>query len=308
MTAVYSLQARKATARFDLARGTDSPERIGLIAGNGTLPLLVAETLQLHGKNPFVVGIEGEADPKLRAFDFTSVYTGHVGRVVSALKAAKVTDVVMVGGVRSRPKYHRIIPDWTTLKFAARLLPRLGAGDDALLRGVISTIEDVGIRVRGVHEVVPDLLAPAGHLAGPKPDQATIQSLDTAMRGALALGKLDAGQAAVAIRKRLIALEGAEGTDLMLERVVNLRQIERLPDNRGGALVKIAKPGQDLRADLPTIGPETIIKASNAKLKAVAVHAGHALVAEIEHTKTLAREHKISLIGLDPQRLLSGAD
>ncbi|MEO1748644.1 MAG: DUF1009 domain-containing protein, partial [Pseudomonadota bacterium] len=147
--------------------------RVGLIAGNGTLPLLVAKTLEMDGVKPFVVGIEGEYDRQLEAYDFVSAYTGHPGRVVSALKKANVTDVVMVGGVRGRPQLHRFIPDWTTLKFAARLIPRLRAGDDALLRGVISIIEDEGIRVRGVHEIVPQLLAPAGHLAGPKPDQAT---------------------------------------------------------------------------------------------------------------------------------------
>ncbi|MEL6819127.1 MAG: UDP-2,3-diacylglucosamine diphosphatase LpxI [Pseudomonadota bacterium] len=280
------------------------PGRIGLIAGNGALPLLVAKTLEFDGIRPFVVGIEGEYDPQLETYEFVSAYTGHPGRVVSALKKAKVTDVVMVGGVRGRPQLHRFIPDWTTLKFAARLIPRLRAGDDALLRGVISIIEDVGIRVRGVHEIVPQLLAPADHLAGPKLDQATTHSMQTAVAGALALGNLDAGQAAVAIRRRLVALEGAEGTDMMLERVAELREVGRLLPNRSGALVKIAKPGQDMRADLPTIGPDTIRKAAAAKLKAVAVHAGRALIADLADTKALADEHKISLLGIEPERFV----
>ncbi|MEN0000114.1 MAG: UDP-2,3-diacylglucosamine diphosphatase LpxI, partial [Pseudomonadota bacterium] len=186
------------------------------------------------------------------------------------------------------------------LKVAARLLPRLRAGDDALLRGVIGIMEDAGIRVRGVHEIVPDLLAPLGHLAGPKPDSATQSALQTAMHGALALGELDAGQAAVAVRRRLVALEGAEGTDLMLERVAALREAGRLPKKRGGALVKIAKPGQELRADLPTIGPDTIKNATSAMLKAVGVHAGRALITDLEATKALADECKITLLGINP--------
>lgn len=284
--------------------GEDAPwGRIGLIAGNGALPLLVARTLEMEGNAPFVIGIEGEADRQLEAFDFVSAYTGHPGRVVAALKRAKVTDVVMVGGVRGRPQLHRFIPDWTTLKFAARLIPRLRAGDDALLRGVISIIEDAGIRVRGVHELVPSLLAPAGHLAGPKPDRAAKTALKTATTGALALGKLDAGQAAIAIRRRLVALEGAEGTDLMIERIAQLRTQGRLQANRAGALVKIAKPGQDLRADLPTIGPDTIRNAAAAKLTAVAVHAGRSLISELELTKQLADQHKITLMGIDPDQL-----
>ncbi|MEM1377605.1 MAG: UDP-2,3-diacylglucosamine diphosphatase LpxI [Pseudomonadota bacterium] len=280
--------------------------RIGLIAGNGSLPVMVARTLSINGKSPFIVGIEGEAESALRDFDFVSAYSGHPGKVVSALKKAKVTDVVMVGGVKGRPSLSRLRPDWTTLKVARKMLASLGKGDDALLRSVIDIIEDSNIRVRGVHELVPDLLAPMGVLAGPDLDIATKQSVTTAINGAVALGLLDAGQAAVAIGRRVVALEGAEGTDLMLGRVQELRKIERLQKKPGGALVKLAKPGQELRADLPTIGPSTVRNAALASLKAIAVHAGRALIVDIEETKALAQQSKITLLGIDPDEFIGG--
>ncbi|MEL6920812.1 MAG: UDP-2,3-diacylglucosamine diphosphatase LpxI [Pseudomonadota bacterium] len=286
--------------------GASDTGRIGLIAGNGSLPLMVAQTLKMDGANPFVVGIEGEANAQLEEFDFISAYTGHPGKIVSALKRAKVTDVVMVGGVRGRPQLSRVRPDWTTLKIAGKMLSTLGRGDDALLRSVIGIIEDAGIRVRGVHELVPSLLAPHGVLAGPKPDRDTRKSIFTAIRGATALGSLDAGQGVIALGRRVVALEGAEGTDLMINRIAELRKVARLPDKPGGALVKLAKPGQELRADLPTIGPETIENAARAQLKAVAVHAGRSLVVELERVQAVADDAGISLLGIEPDEYSIG--
>jgi DUF1009 family protein len=206
----------------------------------------------------------------------------------------------MVGGVGARPDLRRLRPDWTTLRLAAYLLPKLRAGDDAILRGVIATIESAGFPVRGVHELVPDLLAEAGHIAGPKPARADIDAISAAARGALALGSLDAGQACVAVGKRIVALEGAEGTDLMLQRVAELRRIGRMKAGRGGVLVKLAKPGQELRADLPTIGTATIENAARAGLKGIAIHAGNALISDFEATCTRAKEEKVFLVGIDP--------
>jgi DUF1009 family protein len=279
----------------------DRSGRIAIIAGNGQLPVTVAETLEKQGRNPFIFAIEGEADPALHRFEHETIYTAHIGRLLSTLKKVKPTEVVMIGGVRSRPNLLRIIPDRTTLRLLGRMLPKLRQGDDSLLRSVVEIIESEGVRVRGVHELVPELLAAKGLIAGPAPRKSDLESMQTGIAGAKALGLLDAGQACVAVGKRIVALEGAEGTDLMLERIAGLRNTGRLAKRPGGVLVKLAKPIQDIRVDLPTVGVSTIENAARAGLKGVAVHAGSSLIADYPDTCAKADELGLFLMGVDPE-------
>lgn len=282
----------------------ECPGRVAIIAGNGQLPVFVAEKLAAEGRDPYILAIEGEADPALRQYPNESIFPGHPGRLVAALKRVNPAEVTLIGGVRSRPSLWRIIPDWTTLRLAARMLPKLRSGDDSLLRGVVDMIEEAGFAVRGVHELVPDLLAEHGLIAGPKPSRMDQEALIAGVEGAFALGAIDAGQACVALGKRIVALEGAEGTDLMLQRVSELRRLKRLPSGRGGVLVKLAKAIQDKRVDLPAIGVSTIENAAAAGLRCVAVHAGNALVADFSETRETADRLQISLLGIDPEAVL----
>lgn len=291
-----------ATAAHDAA----AAGRVAIVAGSGRIPVYVAEKLAASGRDPFVVAIEGEADEELLRYEHDFINTAEIGRLVAILKRVGPSEVVMVGGVGARPDLRRLRPDWTTLRLAAWLLPKLRAGDDVILRGVINAIEGAGFPVRGVHELVPDLLADAGRIAGPKPTRADSEAIAAAVRGALALGAVDAGQACVAIGKRIVALEGAEGTDMMLQRVAELREIGRLKAGRGGVLVKLAKPGQELRADLPTIGTMTIENAARAGLKGIAVHAGHALISDYEATCARAKAEGVFLVGIDPSHPAAG--
>ena len=279
--------------------------RVAIVAGSGRIPVYVASKLAEDGRDPFIFAIEGEADAELHRYEHVIVSTPEVGKLLSVLKKIAPSEVVLVGGVRGRPSLRRIRPDWTTLRLAARMLPRLRAGDDVLLRGVIQTIEEAGFPVRGVQELVPELLAGEGHIAGPKPSRADREAIIAAARGAVALGALDAGQACVAIGKRIVALEGAEGTDMMLRRVAELRKLGRLKSGRGGVLVKLAKPGQELRADLPTIGTATIDEAVEAGLKGIAIHAGNALVSDYETTCAHAEKAGLFVIGIEPETLLA---
>ncbi|MFZ2100371.1 MAG: UDP-2,3-diacylglucosamine diphosphatase LpxI, partial [Oricola sp.] len=261
--------------------------RVAIVAGGGRIPVFVAERLAEAGRDPFVIAILGEAEDDLLRFPHDFVDTAQIGVLVSILKRIKPSEVVLVGGVRQRPDLRKLRPDWTTIRLAARMLQRLKAGDDTLLRGVVDIIEDAGFPVRGVHELVPDLLVARGRIAGPKPTKSDREAIAVAVKGALALGGLDAGQACVAVGKRVVALEGAEGTDAMLIRVAELRAAGRIKGKRGGVLVKLAKPGQDLRVDLPTIGETTVENAAKAGLRGIAVHAGHALV--YDHAGACAR-------------------
>ncbi|WP_223479330.1 LpxI family protein [Oricola indica] len=283
-----------------------SDGRVVIIAGGGNIPLFVAETLAEQGRNPFIVALEGEADPAVSRFEHEYIHTSHIGVLLSILERVRPADVVMVGSAKQRPSLWRIRPDWTTFRLAAKFLPKLKSGDDSLLRGVVEMIEEAGFRVRGVHELVPELLASEGHIAGPAPTAADGESIATAVNGALALGRLDAGQACVAIGRRIVALEGAEGTDQMLLRVAELRKEGRIPDRRGGVLVKLAKPGQEIRADLPTIGRVTVQNAHAAKLKGICVHAGRALISDHDATCAKAEELGIFLHGIHPETTAGG--
>lgn len=288
--------------------GTGDEGRVAIIAGGGNLAVRVAEVLARQGRNPFVFAIEGEADPALLRFEHKVIGLAQFGTMLSILRRVKPADVVMIGGIRRRPPLRQMRPDWTAILLAARFLPRLGSGDDTLLRAVVETIEQAGFRVRGVHELVPELLAEAGQIAGPLPGRKDREAIATAAAGALALGRLDAGQACVAIGRRIVALEGAEGTDAMLARVADLRAQGRLPKGRGGALVKLAKPGQELRADLPTIGVTTVENAAAAGLNGIGVHAGRALIADHELTCSRASERGLFVVGVIPGALPEGQD
>lgn len=281
-------------------RDATAQGRVAIVAGSGRIPVYVADKLAAEGRDPFIVAIEGEADEELLRHPHEFVNTAEIGRLIAILRRVGPAEVVLVGGVAARPDLRRLRPDWTTMRLAAWLLPKLRAGDDVILRGVIGAIERAGFPVRGVHELVPDLLAGEGWIAGPKPTRSDTAAIAVAVRAALALGSVDAGQACVAIGKRVVALEGAEGTDMMLRRVAELREIGRLKSGRGGVLVKLAKPGQELRADLPTIGTGTIANAARAGLKGIAVHAAHALVSDFQATCALARKEGLFLIGIDP--------
>lgn len=279
--------------------GDRRKRRIAVIAGNGRIPVFVVEHLERLGDEPHVIAIEGEAEPELLVRDHDTIFPGHPGVLMGILDRIRPDAVVMIGGVKTRPDLRRLRPDWTTIKLAAKMLPKLRSGDDALLRSVIGLIEDAGYPVLGVHELIPDLLARLGHIAGPRIRKGDRESLTTAVEGARVLGSLDAGQACIAIGKRIVALEGVEGTDLMIDRVAFLRAEGRI-SKRGGVLVKLAKPGQEIRADLPTIGVSTVEKAAEAGLGMIAVHAERALVADFEETCRRAVELKVTVVGIDP--------
>jgi DUF1009 family protein len=158
-------------------------------------------------------------------------------------------------------------------------------GDNAVLSGAVRLFESRGFRVLGAHEVARELVVPAGWLTRAQGTGRDVKDGEIAFRAAKAIGALDIGQAAVAVDGRVIAVEGAEGTDGMLERVAVLRQNGRVPtQRRSGALSKCAKAHQDLRVDMPTIGPDTVAAAAAAGLAGIVVEAGRVMIAEREET------------------------
>lgn len=274
--------------------------RLGIIAGSGMLPVYVADAARAAGEDPFIFPLKNEADQRWNGFNHTSISVGDLRQLASLIKKHSIKRVVMSGAVKKRPNFNEIhvnLRFLMKLPFAVKTL--LSGGDDAVLKMVIQLIESQGCRVVGAHEIAPQLLADLGPLGSHAPSEEDKRDIASAMRAAEALGRLDVGQGAVSVGGRIVALEGVEGTDRMLQRVAELRAEGRISARRRGVLVKLCKPQQDIRADLPTIGQSTIDSVAAAGLAGVAVQAGRALLLQREETLKRADAAGIFVYGLD---------
>jgi UDP-2,3-diacylglucosamine hydrolase len=254
-------------------------DKVGIVAGSGLLPLDLAQRLTEAGKRPFIVIMKGEADlSALASYEHEELELENFAALARLLKRHGVTHAVMAGGIGRRPQIGRLRPSLALLALLPKALAALARGDDGVLRSLAGTVEAAGIRIVGAHQLVPDLLAREGPMTRIAPRKTDWRDLDSALAAARAIGALDIGQGAVSIGGRAIALEGIEGTDGMLERVASLRTHGRLAGKTRGVLVKCAKPGQELRLDLPAIGPATIDAAHRAGLAGIGVEAQRSLV------------------------------
>ncbi|MTI16658.1 DUF1009 domain-containing protein [Rhodobacteraceae bacterium RKSG542] len=275
---------------------------IAVIAGGGRLPLQVIEALRSNGRDVVTIAIKGEADASLFAYKPVELGWGQIGKLFDTLKKEGVHEVILIGSVTQRPDFTSILGDWGTMRRLPRILAALVGGDDSLLVKVMGIFESEGLRIVGAHEVAPQLLAEAGVMAGPKPSEDNLKDAVLAKKAVDALSPMDVGQGVVCVRERIIAVEGAEGTDAMLERCQSLRENGRVrAKGQAGVIVKCAKLTQDLRVDLPTVGPATIRGAHAAGLSGVAVEAGRVLIADKEETLQLCQSLGIFLLGLSSE-------
>lgn len=274
--------------------------RLAIVAGGGFLPLYVAEAARATGENPFILRLKNEADQQWQGFDSAVIGVGDMAGLSALLKANAIDRVVLSGGVKRRPAFGEIRANLKSLlKLPMAVKTLLAGGDDVVLKMVIGLIEAQGCHVIGAHEIAPDLLAETGSIGTVSPSADDWRDIARGAEAAEALGRLDVGQGAVAVGGRIVALEGVEGTDAMLERVAHLRAEKRISQHRKGVLVKLCKPQQDVRADLPSIGRSTIENARRAGLAGVAVEAGRALVIEREAVIEAANEAGLFVIGID---------
>ncbi|MGO4562198.1 UDP-2,3-diacylglucosamine diphosphatase LpxI domain-containing protein [Rhizobiales bacterium 3FA27D7] len=285
--------------RLRLAAGA----KVGIIAGGGRLPLDVADGLVAQGLAPFVLMVEGEASPTggLGRFEHEVLAIESLGSLVGILRRHGVTHVVLAGEIRRRPRLSAMRFNFGLLAVVPLVISALARGDDGLLKVVVRGLEARGFTVLGAHQIVPDLTTSEGSLTRTVPGKADWRDIEAAREAAVAIGALDIGQGAVAIGGRAIALEGIEGTDGLLERVKALRGHGRLAGKTGGVLVKCAKPEQELRVDLPSIGLQTVEGAHAAGLAGIAVEAGRSLI--LDSAAVIARADALGLFvyGLPPR-------
>jgi UDP-2,3-diacylglucosamine hydrolase len=253
---------------------------LAILAGGGAFPLEVAGEARRAGREPFLVGIVGATDAAIEAYPHVWVRMGEVGKLFAALKEHAIAEMVIIGAM-TRPDFADLRLDWGAVKRAAGLAQLFRRGDNGLLAGLAAIIEREGVRVVGAHEIAPRLLAPFGPIGERAPSEEDETDIALGARLLGALSTFDVGQTAVVAAGRVLAMEAAEGTDAMLARVAEMRASGRLRlAGLAGVLVKAPKHGQDLRLDMPAVGPKTVEGAVKAQLRGVAIAAGRVLVVE----------------------------
>jgi UDP-2,3-diacylglucosamine hydrolase len=286
------------TAEFAMKNQAEMPRRLGIIAGGGLLPAKVDTAARAAGRGVYIVGLEGFADPAVLApWPHEMRRLGAAARIIAALREHGCQDLVMIGPVR-RPSLLDLRPDAEAAKLLARVGRAAFAGDDGLLAAVIRVLTEEGFRVIGMHEIIQQAVAPAGVLTRTKPDAQAMVDIKRGILVARLLGSADVGQGCVVQQGLVLAVEAIEGTDAMLARAGALRR-----DGIGGVLVKLVKPGQDQRADLPTIGPDTVRNAASAGLRGLAFEAQATILADREACLATADAAGLFLLGLDPESL-----
>jgi hypothetical protein len=268
----------------------DISSPVGLIAGGGVMPFAVADSLSARGINPVLFALRGACDPvRVERFRHHWISVGQIGRAVKLFRAENCRDLVFIGTL-VRPALSEIRLDWATLRVIGRVWASFRGGDDHLLSGIGDILERDGFRMVGIRDVAPDLLMPLGCLTRAVPDHHAVADIARGRDVLLALGRFDIGQAAVVIDGHVVGVEDIEGTDGLLARVARLRAEGRIRAAAArGVLVKAPKSGQDLRFDLPTMGPRTVEGAAAARLAGIAIVAGHTMV-------------------VDPQAMIEAAD
>ena len=280
--------------------GLDAPATLGILAGGGPFPGRVAAAAAAAGRAVFVVGLEGHAEPPVIArWPHEIARVGAAGRILALLRAHGCRDLVLVGPVK-RPSLLELRPDSEGARIVARIGRAAFSGDDGLLAAVLRVLAEEGFRVLGAHEILTEALGPAGLLTRQAPDAQAMADIARAVQVVRALGAVDVGQGCVVQQGIVLCVEAIEGTDAMLSRAAALRR-----QGPGGVLVKLVKPGQDRRADLPTIGPDTLRAAAAAGLRGVAFEAGGTLLTDRAGTVAAADASGLFVLGIDPQSALS---
>ncbi|KQT48717.1 hypothetical protein ASG43_07580 [Aureimonas sp. Leaf454] len=276
-------------------------EPLAVIAGGGDLPRLIAATAARRGFAPTILSIGDGLGTDWTPYPASDMAWGRLGDAFGHLKAQGVRRMVLCGTVSVRPDFRSIWPSLRTLALLPQIFQVIRGGDDSLLRAAAKAFEKRGFELLAVQEVAPELMMPAGNLTSRRPLESHRIAMTRGFEAARALGALDVGQAVVASKDRVIALEGIEGTREMLGRVADLRRRGRIGSAEHTVLVKSVKPEQDLRFDLPSVGRATIEEAAAAGIGGIALSARKALVIGFDDVVRAADAAGMFLVGIDSE-------
>jgi DUF1009 family protein len=280
-------------------RPAPSQSPVGLLAGSGRFPVLFAEKARRLGIPVVCVGVRGEASGELAGLVDRFYWAGvaRLGRMIRLFKRERVGRVVMAGKIRKVVMHTpwrilRLWPDWRTLRFwYGRRRP--DNRDDSLLLGVIAEFAADGIAFASALDVCPELLVRPGLLTRRPPSRAEEADVAFGWHLAKEMGRLDVGQSVAVKERAVLAVEAIEGTDRAI-----LRAGELCPAG-GFVVVKVAKPQQDMRFDVPTVGRSTVESMRRAGGRVLAVEAGKTIVIDPDDTAALADRHGITIVALE---------
>lgn len=265
-------------------------DTIGLIAGNGILPALFADAAKAKGLRVVAVAHRGETHESLRdrVDVFEWVGLGQLDRICRVLRSNGARHAVMAGGIGRVRSFTDFRPDLGALKVVTRL--RI-FGDDALLRAIADYIASKGVEIVAPTDYLPEVLAPEGLLAGPAPTAGLERDIELGVKTATLLGEADVGQTVIVREGHVLALEAVEGTDEAIRRGGRL-------GGAGAVVVKLSKPQQDARFDLPAVGPKTLEVMAEVGARAIAVEAGRTVLLDTVELLSRAKARGITVVGV----------
>jgi len=267
-----------------------SAETIGLIAGGGQFPLLVAEAAKRRGLGVVAVAHLGETDPSLseKVDEVIWIRLGQLGQLIKALKKKNVKKGLMAGTITKRRMFEDIRPDLRGLAVISKLAL---FHDDGILRAVADELAREGIEIVSSTQYLPELVARQGCLTKRKPNKSEKEDIDFGFQVAKELGRLDIGQCVVVKKKTILAVEAIEGTDAAIRRGGDLAR-------EGAVVVKVSKPNQDLRFDVPAVGLGTVKTMGEVKAAALAVESGKTLLFDKDEMITYADKLRIAIVSV----------
>ncbi|SLM27460.1 conserved hypothetical protein [Desulfamplus magnetovallimortis] len=284
-------------------------KRVGLIAGGGQFPLLFAERAVKKGYKVFVAAYVSEAESEIEkhASEVEWLHLGQVGRLIRFFRKHYVSEAVMVGSVQKTRIFKDIKPDFKAIKF---IISRKNSHDDFILRSFADLLENEGIKIRPSTFLLPDLLSPRGCWTRRKPASSEYRDIETGWHVAREIGRLDVGQCVVIANGTVLAVEAADGTDATIERGASLANIREgasgwdkksgfFSVSEGGVIVvKLAKPQQDLRFDMPASGIKTIETMIRCKASVLVLEAEKSISFDRKEMIEMADNNGISIVAM----------
>lgn len=264
---------------------------LGLVAGGGQFPLLCAKAARRQGRGIVAVAHKGETDPLLseEVDQIEWVYLGQLGKLIKTLKKAGASEAIFAGSITKTRIFKDVRPDLRAINLWRRLGNRL---DDGILRSIAAELEQEGIQILPSTVLLKELLLPSGVLTRCEPSESQWEDIDFGWKLAREIGRLDIGQCLVVKDRAVLAVEAIEGTDQTIRRGGQL-------GGPGAVVIKVCKPTQDTRFDLPSVGVGTIEQMIRVKASVLAVEAGRTLFFDRDSTVDLANRSSIAIVGID---------
>lgn len=272
---------------------------LGIVLGGGDIADELIELLSFQRRPLHIASINKKRGGGISSAFVQDFNLAEIGKILKFFKKAGIRDLLLFGTIAGRPSVKSVLTDPGTIKRAPRIISALKSGDDGLLTAIIDMLGDEGFSVLGLDDVAPQFLMPAGKISKASPSRQVLRQLDNASAALDALAPFDVGQGLVYVGERIVAVEAAEGTDAMLERVARLRETGRVSKDQPGFLIKQLKLSQDRRVDLPTIGPNTINLAKEAGLLGIFAEANGVITARRQEMVEMANIAKLFVYGID---------